>query len=534
MKFKVNKYADILWMDDFDTNSSDPIDIEAGEDEDYVSEEDVDGLFHDMNHYKFRLHPFKYVKQTLDELENNFFQYSCAILDINMKEGFVFRGEDNFKEYTEIETILKSANVQIREEHKWPDGYKAFKKNAGYYIYLYLLQRGMPSNRIAIFTGNKGEATNSSIQTDNLTDEWEKNFEAAGFIPPDSFAKQTEKEELSKWIETKMDNSYRLRSCMVIMSTYILEALNNCKSSEIFYTAFKINDDKKKKDFLEDAKLILQDLQNTPLRLPKTESEISSIFNSLINKIAHPWEAIEEKNIEKKEIPYAYWTTMHMTRNWLAHDIIKDDNHKSGFKYLWVMAFLFGVGMRGMFNFDKLLKYEGTDRYYEYCKWEDELLALIQERYPQQKMTISDSDAEQKVELFRKLILRSYNELHIRSKKLEYGVLSLNIGGLISEIGNQKNGIPCNEMDLLRDFLHGITLLYANRPKGQDQNQCGIYNFVIHVDYRTLAQYYYYLCKKDYPTPKKNRPIDKDNFNLNREWDYVESILGHIENELSR
>ena len=95
MKFKANKYADILWMDDFDTNSSEAIDIESGEDEDYVSEEDVSGLFPDMDRYRFRLHPYKYVKQTLDELKANFFQYSCAVLDINMKEGFAFQDRED-------------------------------------------------------------------------------------------------------------------------------------------------------------------------------------------------------------------------------------------------------------------------------------------------------------------------------------------------------------------------------------------------------------------------------------------------------
>ena len=52
-----------------------------------------------------------------------------------------------------------------------------FKKNAGYYLFLYLLQRGMPQRNIAMLTGNKGETSAK----------WEEKFKAASLQSPKAF-----------------------------------------------------------------------------------------------------------------------------------------------------------------------------------------------------------------------------------------------------------------------------------------------------------------------------------------------------------
>ena len=544
-KFRRYEYADILWMEDIDTQGGHArqFGAKAKEDNDYLGQDIPESFVKTYipKKYRFRLHPYKYVKETLEELEKNLSLYSCVILDINMANGFHVKYED--EEFDYIKKVLAENNVIIKGEDKDKDEDKdddqaEFKKNAGFYIYLYLLHRGMPADRIAILTGNE-------------TEEKRKVFLDAGIKMPVIIEKQDSKIDKSlctnekssekntplfKWLKNALDDHYRLRSCMVIMSTYVLEALDNCESStKIYYDAFKIkkdrnkNDKDKKDSFLEDAKLILHDLQNIPLRLPKTESEKRSVFKSLIAKIAHPWEATERKyqinknnqnnqnNKKLPYVPYAYWITMRMTRNWLAHDIIKDEN-KSGFKNLWTMAFLFGVGMRGMFDLQALLK----DKFDEYCEWENELLALIiQEDNPWQTLTISDSEAKQKMERFRNLIIRSHYELYDRSKDNINGALTNDVGWLLFEMGQkEKNNIPCCEMDLVRNFLHGITLLEFELSERQDLNQLEKYKVFIGVDYNSQAQYYDYLCKKD--------------GSENREWDYIESVRGHIENELSR
>ena len=327
MRFCEKRYADILWMEDFDDKNSDAIDPEEDEEEDYVSEEGVSEFFPNIAQYHFRLRPYNYVKQTLDELKDNFYQYSCAILDINMKQGFRFRGMNSEEEYEMIDKILRGANVRIRDEHRCPNGYEGFKQNAGYYVYLYLLQRGMPSNRIVIFTENKGKK-------DNLTGKWEKIFEEAGLEPPLAFDKEHEGEKFATWLEKTLDTPHRLRSCMVIMSRYLLDALETQPKDAIEYVGKAFLEKKRewnqqsiqyrsKDDFFENAKLMLQSLQNIPLRLPEGETVACDFFNfkPWIWQVAQPWEATE-KLFPKDKLPYAFWTTMRTTRNWLAHSII--------------------------------------------------------------------------------------------------------------------------------------------------------------------------------------------------------------------
>ena len=62
-------------------------------------------------------------------------------------------------EVIDFEKISKMIEAFNRDDND-------FKKNAGYYLFLYLLQRGMPQKNIAMLTGNKGE---TSLK-------WEKKF----------------------------------------------------------------------------------------------------------------------------------------------------------------------------------------------------------------------------------------------------------------------------------------------------------------------------------------------------------------------
>ncbi len=515
MKFNMYKYADILWMDDLDWNDSEAFNPEADSPEfsEFATQEDIDQYI--PKKYQFRVHPYKYVLQVLKDLEKNFFQYSCAILDINMQEGFCFRDLDEEEEYKQIESLLRCANVIIRSEHTWENGaYEEFKDNAGYYIYLYLLHKGMPAERIAILTGNKGEG--------NLTGKWEAKFKQAGLNPPESFDKDTQKNHLKSWLDKMLTVQQRIRSCMVIMSRYILDEI---ESKDNIYDGFSYKTKPSESDTLSARRMALQFLQNISLRLPAKESNACDFFYPLIWQISQPWEASEvlpfnnyismnNNELYLENVKYAFWATMRTSRNWLAHNIIKSFNNLS------VIAFIFGISLRGMFDLKKELK---VNYFEEYNRWEDELLSLICDN--QSSILDNPEDNSQRL---NSLVIKSCSEYQKRIrdqlKKNEFFRINehtRNLCYLISDIGQKKNHIQCNEYDLLRIFLHGINYLYIRYDtRNSEQNiKNGIIRYQMEVDTR---------CKQTY----KNFLIHRHS--NNREWDYIESIYKLIDNSLNK
>lgn len=525
MRFPMYKYADILWMDDFDWNDDEALNPESytPEDCEFATLEDVSLYIPEK--YHFRVHPYKYVLQVLDELKNNFSQYSCAVLDINMKQGFYFNDLDDEEEYKKIESLLIEENVIIRDEHAWDnDGYSQFKDNAGYYIYLYLLHRGMPAERIAILTGNKGK--------NNLTEKWEENFKQAGLNPPKSFDKDTEIEQFKIWLDKMLTKQQRIRSCMVIMSRYILDSI---KEKDNIKDGFAYKTKENESDAIITRKLALQFMQDISLRIPSNNDDACAFFYPLIWQISQPWEASEvlpfynyisvnNNELYLQNVKYAFWTTMRTSRNWLAHNIVKEFNN------LNTIAFIFGISLRGMFDLREELE---TKYFDEYIRWENELLSLICDKSHHTLNNLEDT-----LKNLNSLVIKSCSEYHkrIRDKLKEYEKLRINeytrnICYLINDIGQKSNHIRCDEYDLLRDFLHGINYLYIKEDANNSKSkitECLI-RYTMEVDIRCRTAYKNFLqCK----ITNSNSDQKNISINSNREWDYIESIYKLIEDSI--
>lgn len=197
-------HCDILWVEDFDdVNDPDSVSVTN-----YTSDRETfkkQLKYYFPESYYFRVNIYKYFLKLLLHLEkeDNLSRYSCAVLDINLTNGrwHSKRKSDNMRPETEeqelkcIVEILNSNNVMVRPEHYLRDDKKnyipdsdgnkqvdksEFYKNAGYYLYLYLLQRGMPSKRICMLTANCDEGKGR----ENLSYEWSEVFNSAGLIAP--------------------------------------------------------------------------------------------------------------------------------------------------------------------------------------------------------------------------------------------------------------------------------------------------------------------------------------------------------------
>lgn len=404
----MNHFCDILWVED------------EQKVEEYFSEEQ-----------SFRVHRQECMLELLEDLENEetFSRYSCAILDINLENSFGYYDTiDNEEERSEsdeleaIENILKRNQILVRPEHNLKQYDDQFKKNAGYYVYLYLVNRGMPPARICMLTANAGKNL-------NLTGAWEGNFKSAGLKPPEAFdrslaklenAKSIKKERLKfeGWLAKTLTPAFRLRSCIIGMSFYAEKLLDN-----------------------ETLKVHMQNLYRIPLRLSEDKETASPEFISALWQILQIWESHEDT-------VRAYHMTLKTARNWFAHRCLKKIS-------LLTAAFLFGIGMRGLLGETirkKIDTISDDENVNGYKCWERELLSLIEE-LDKRKASVGKKE-------IGALVIESCQEFFTRVKnspenfKIE---LTTEICTLIAQtIGQKKNNMKIYEEDLLRSFLHGI------------------------------------------------------------------------------
>ena len=413
----MNSFYDILWVED---------------------EHEVKEYFSDKE--AFRVDRQKYMLKLLEDLENEeiFSRYSCAILDINLKaKGFGYydtiddeEERSGTEELEAIKKILERNQIKIRPEHNLDQNDEEFKKNAGYYVYLYLVNRGMPPSRICILTANHG-------QNLNLTGAWKGNFETAGLQPPKPFdrslaelgSRKKERSYFESWLDDEtLTPAFRLRSCIIGMSFYAEKLLED-----------------------ETLKVHMKNLYRIPLRLSEDKETASPEFISALWQILQIWESHEDSNS-------AYRMTLKTSRNWFAHRCLKKIS-------LLTAAFLFGIGMRGLLGetIRKKIDSKSDDENINgYKCWERELFSLIEEldKKKERELLSLIEKLDKKIDMFGALVMKSCQEFFVRVKnspekfRIE---LTTEICTLIAQtIGQKKNNFEIYEEDLLRCFLHGI------------------------------------------------------------------------------
>lgn len=353
-------HCDILWVDDFD--KSETVDNPRKYLKNYFPTE-----------FEFRVKIETNFFNALADLENNFANYSCIILDVNFIKGFNFdkvNDEDkvsreifdslkskkirfnseeivDFGELEEYEKdifreaavlyrmydILRNNNVivdgalnaknifddeiidfdKIRDELENFEKYPDFKKNAGYYLFLYLLQRGMPQNHIAMLTANKVETS----------EEWEKNFRKADIQPPKAFdrkqcelTKKIQNSKFTDWLNDIFMPSYRLRACMIAMTAIIKDLLEDEDARKKLTASDSLWNGNAKDEYKNEVNRsdIVRNFhpEYVPCRLPENDEKKSAeILLHFISQIIIPWDDSEDPHNEK----YSYYATMRTARN---------------------------------------------------------------------------------------------------------------------------------------------------------------------------------------------------------------------------
>lgn len=177
----MSEYKNILWIEDCDTNDktgmkgTDWLDNENKNEDEDENEKKFASL---KNEYfgqlstGVKLVP-KY-REALEELQENCYNYDLIVFDLDFKD-------EDFGEYVSFNEILEL----LKNGHVTPNSNDEFTKVAGYYLYLYLIMKGFPTNRMVILTANsqnyQSSDNNISLQIDR--DIIEKNHDSEWIKP---------------------------------------------------------------------------------------------------------------------------------------------------------------------------------------------------------------------------------------------------------------------------------------------------------------------------------------------------------------
>ncbi len=212
-----------------------------------------------------------------------------------------------------------------------PEPYKKtaeFHKNAGFYIFNDLVHLGVPAEKMCFMTGE--DSTFGDFKTKCLEI----------YVPQiECFEKRDTKgyDKLRTWL-TKQETPY------VKLRRGIIEACNSLKNliddkNKLLFNGFI--EETEKKISLEDSHNYLDVLANfLPLREPVDKSTLYKLF---IRTLTHEWEATEPKKIRGLA-----WI-MKSTRNWITHNSTLFNAVDEQ-----IIAYLFMINMRIMFNFDEV------------------------------------------------------------------------------------------------------------------------------------------------------------------------------------
>ena len=164
-------YKDILWIDDIDNNDGDVADLEDEDEEDIasysddmLSDEDKESLIEQdksLRPYAQRIKLCRKMLSACHEINDYYRKYNLVIFDMNMTKGWLNRSDD----------IGKISEILLKNKM---NGYKHEKEEdeiAGIYLYLLLLNKGYPADRMVIYTGNSTDSLKSNfpyLKLDNI------------------------------------------------------------------------------------------------------------------------------------------------------------------------------------------------------------------------------------------------------------------------------------------------------------------------------------------------------------------------------
>ena len=372
----------------------------------------------------------------LEFIKNRLEEIDYIILDINLVPYL----EDDpinsslksiLSEFHNYSAQENESLLEQRERIKALCSDAQLKENGGYYLFTQLIvEKGFPKQHI-LFCSNHGDTTTSIQDT----------FKSAKIALPPIYKKSDK--EVNEWVKSCYENPYsRLRRGIIEGCRSIIKLIedNNLTKDDLKFNDF-INESEKKVSF-EDMRDYVKVLEKSlPLREPN-DSDKAVFYKLFIRTLSHEWEAAEPKNIKGLA-----WI-MKNTRNWIVHN-------SNLFNALdeQMLAYLFIVNMRVMFNFDEAVQ-----------PYEKILFNLFDDKLAREVF-----EAQNKNELIRPPITKAYCD--IKNLALDNNVKDAFLFSTLANNIQESNSPVRNDKQLFTKLLYQMFWLINSYPRVDTRNR---------------------------------------------------------------
>ena len=341
-------YKDILWIDDIDNSDSDAADLEDEYEEDIssysdemLSDEDKENLIKQddsLSPYAQRIKLCRKMLSACHEIDTNYRRYNLVIFDMNMTKGWINRADDIKK----LSEILSKNKI---------NGYGYDTKEdeiAGIYLYLLLLNKGYPADRMIIYTGNSTDSLKSHfsyLKLDNI-------------VKYKGDVKDTLDLETSYYPE---NSYYRIRRLVLQACDYWKKDIANKKDIDIPFNKIYFSKDTDKQISTENFKELLERVEMMfPVIQPASPEKV---YYQAARILCEYHEDKANIGLILKNSPniYPFHVVCRNFRNWSSHN--KFENAEMPAK---IFALLFCITLHTYFDtkqenekiFDNLFDYE--------------------------------------------------------------------------------------------------------------------------------------------------------------------------------
>ena len=329
-------YKDILWIDDMDSNDSITADLrsEKGKTLEEINknpEKEKKFILADENLQRYidMIQLSTTMKDAVDEIENNYNNYNLVIFDMNMNRGWGNKEQD--VEY--INEIFKSQNIKSFDHND---------KIAGIYLYLFLLKKGYPANRMIIYTGNAkstGEILNDNLYLDFkglIKDKNDRIKLAPNYYPKDGY--------------------YRIRRLVLQACNYWKAEITRKKDEEIPFNQIYFSKDTDKQNSRENFQELLERIEMMFPVIPPSSPE--KVYYQAARILCEYHEESAKIQVVNYNI-YPLHAVCRNFRNWSSHNRLKKAEMPPN-----IFALIFCIALRTYFDEKQLINEFSKERFY--------------------------------------------------------------------------------------------------------------------------------------------------------------------------
>jgi len=366
----------------------------------------------------------------LDFIQAKLTDIDYIILDINLPAYSGSEPKDNVLRLLEKWHGYKASDDEIIDENTIVTSAKALQEIAGYHLYTELVfNLGFPKENI-LFCSNHGKELNSIVEA----------FDVAKIELP-QIHKKEDKEDVQTWVKSRYENPYsRLRRGIIEGCRYIVKLIEESKLSTDNLGFNRFISEPEKNVSIEDMRDYVEVLEKfLPLREPNNKTSLYKLF---IRTLAHEWEAADPKKIKGLA-----WI-MKNTRNWIVHN----SNLFSALDEQ-ILAYLFIVNMRVMFNFDEAVQ-----------PYEQILLNLFSDKLQEEVF-----EAQNKNGLTDPSITKAYCD--IKNFALDNNIKDAFIFSMLANNIQESNSPARNNKQLFTKFLYQMFWLINSYPRVDTKNK---------------------------------------------------------------